>query len=82
MLNETISVSGKIDDLLSHLPVEMRKNELLNKMVNRPIMNGDKVVGVITNYDLENGLWYGNIWADSYPSVMENYICSVEIKSR
>jgi len=80
MANETITISGRIDTLFSHLPGEMRKDKLLNGMINRPIMNGDKVIGVITDYDLEAGFWYGKMWADSCPSVMNDYICSIELK--
>lgn len=80
MSNETITISGKIDTLFSHLPSGMRKDELLNGMINRPIMNCDKVVGVITDYDLEAGFWYGRIWVDSCPFVTNNYICSIELK--
>lgn len=80
MSNETITISGRIDTLFSHLPDEMRKIELLKGMINRPIMNEDKVVGVITDYDSDAGFWYGKMWADFYPSVMNDYICSIEIK--
>ena len=76
---DRINISGRIDELLNHIPSELRKNELLEGMINRPIMNGDKVIGVITGYDLETGFWNGFIWSKIYPSIMENYICSVEL---
>lgn len=76
---DIINVSGRIDELLNHIPSELRKNELLEGMINRPIMNGDKVIGVITGYNLETGFWNGFIWSNVYPSIMENYICSVEL---
>ena len=76
---DIINVSGRIDELLNHIPSELRKNELLEGMINRPIMNGDKVIGVITGYDLETGFWNGFIWSKVCPSIMENYICSVEL---
>ena len=85
---DKIDVVGKIDNLLSKihsselnvLPSKLKKEKLLEGMVNRPIMNGDKIVGVITDYDIDTGFWYGFIWCDTYPSIMENYICSVELK--
>lgn len=76
---DRINVSGRIDELLNHIPSELRKNKLLEGMINCPIMNGDKVIGVITGYDLEAGFWNGFIWSNVYPSIMENYICSVEL---
>ena len=65
---------------LNHIPSEMRKENLLDGMINRPIMNGEKAVGVITDYNIETGFWNGVLWCDTYPSIMENYICSVELK--
>lgn len=76
----TINISGRISDLLNHIPSEMRKENLLDGMINRPIMNGGKVVGVITDYNIETGFWNGILWCDTYPSIIENYICSVELK--
>ena len=76
---DRINISGRIDELLNHIPSELRKNELLEGMINRPIMNGNKVIGVITDYNLETGFWNGFIWSNAYPSIMENYICSVEL---
>lgn len=76
---DIINISGRIDELLNHIPSELRKNELLEGMINRPIMDGDKVIGVITGYDLEIGFWNGFIWGNAYPSIMENYICSIEL---
>ena len=77
---DNISICGRIDDLLNHIPSELRKNKLLEGMINRPIMNGEKVIGAITDYDTETGFWHGFIWCNTYPSIMENYICSVELK--
>lgn len=76
----TINISGRINDLLNNIPSEIRTHELLDGMINRPIMNGEQVIGVITNYNLEAGFWNGILWCDTYPSIMENYICSVELK--
>ena len=75
----TINISGRISDLLNHITSEMRKESLLNGMINRPIMNGEKVVGVVTGYNIETGFWNGVLWCDTYPSIMENYICSIEL---
>lgn len=77
---DKINISGRIDVLLSHIPSELRTNKLLEGMVDRPIMNNGKVIGIITEYNLETGFWNGFIWSDVYPSIMENYICSVELK--
>ena len=76
---DRINVSGRIDELLNHIPSELRKNELLERMINRPIMDGDKVIGAITSYDLEAGFWNGFIWCNAYPSIIEDCICSVEL---
>jgi len=76
---DRINISGRIYELLDHIPSELRRIELLEGMINRPIMNGEKVIGVITGYDLETGFWNGFIWSNAYPSIMENYICSVEL---
>lgn len=76
---DRINISGRIDELLNHIPSELRKIELLEGMINRPIMSGEKVIGVITAYNLETGFWHGFIWSNTYPSIMENYICSVEL---
>ena len=79
---DRIHSAGRIDELLNHIPSELRKNELLEGMINRPIMSGEKVIGVITGYDLETGYWNGFIWNNAYPSVMGDYICSVELTTK
>ena len=76
----TVNISGRIGDLLNHIPSKMRKENLLDEMINRPIMNGEKVVGVITDCNIETGFWNGVLWCDTYPSIMESHICSVELK--
>lgn len=77
---DKINVAGKIDDLLNYMPSKLSKVELLDKLINRPIINGEKVVGVITDYDIETGVWNGVVWCDAYPSIIDNCTCSVELQ--
>lgn len=79
-----IEVRGYIDDLLAN---EEYKNffasiedqeEFLMTMIDAPIIQNGKPIGVVNDIDFEDMTWSGVIWADS---AIEIDVCNDNIHS-
>lgn len=80
-----IEVSGSIDELLvefNDISSVYNKEETLCTMLDCPIIRNGSVVGVISEIDIDEGIWYGVLWdrvALNIDSSIDNTVNSVRI---
>ncbi len=57
------------------------KDDFILSMIDAPIISNDKVVGVINDVDLDEGVWYGVLWGDMSIDINScyEYICSLHL---
>lgn len=63
-----MTVSGRITSLIKREYanfLSMDYQQLCESMLKSPIKVGDKVIGCVTNVDIDNDVWYGVIYKES-----------------